>query len=122
MRPKRKAPSHRNWRTDRSHRAFWDLWPQLDHVLPVALGGDDDESNLVTCSGVSNMQKLHFTLEELGWNLRDPGNMTEWGGLTAWFLDYVDRNPKAMEAQHPAGAIEPWVKAARRAQADGHLD
>ena len=42
-------------------------------MLPVALGGDDDESNLVTCSGVSNMQKLHFTLEELGWNLRDPG-------------------------------------------------
>lgn len=38
-------PAHRNWKMDGTHLAFWELCPTIDHVVPVACGGADDESN-----------------------------------------------------------------------------
>ena len=29
-------PSHRNGKMDRTHLAFWELFPTIDHVVPVA--------------------------------------------------------------------------------------
>jgi hypothetical protein len=80
-------PFQTNWRMDACHFAFWELFPTVDHVLPVSRGGPDDESNWITTSMVRNSAKANFTLDELGWSLREPGNIQEWDGLTRWFVD-----------------------------------
>src|SRR5438270_6311700 len=37
-------PYHRNWKQSATHPAFYELYPTIDHVIPVARGGLDDES------------------------------------------------------------------------------
>ena len=32
-------PFHSNWKTDACHSAFWELFPTIDHVVPVSRGG-----------------------------------------------------------------------------------
>jgi hypothetical protein len=86
-------PFHKNWKTDACHFAFWQLFPTIDHVVSVARGGADDDSNWVSTSVLSNSAKANFTLEELGWTLRRPGNVAEWDGLTDWFLAQTRRDP-----------------------------
>lgn len=83
-------PFQSNWRTDTCHFAFWELVPTLDHILPVSRGGSDNEANWVTTSMLRNSAKANFTLDELGWPLRAPGNMRDWDGLLGWFLDQAD--------------------------------
>jgi hypothetical protein len=41
-------PFHRNGRFDVCHFGFWELFPTIDHYVPVARGGADDESNWIT--------------------------------------------------------------------------
>jgi hypothetical protein len=53
-------PSHRNGKMDRTHLAFWELFPTIDHVMPVTCGGADDESNWVCTSMRSNQIKTHW--------------------------------------------------------------
>jgi hypothetical protein len=43
-------PYHRNWKQSETHPAYWELFPTIDHVVPVARGGADDETNIVTTS------------------------------------------------------------------------
>ena len=50
-------PCHPNWKQTETHPAYWELYPSLDHVVPVARGGADDESNAVTTSMVRNAAK-----------------------------------------------------------------
>jgi hypothetical protein len=52
-------PSHRNGKMDRTHLAFWELFPTIDHVVPVACGGADDASNWVCTSMRTNQIKGH---------------------------------------------------------------
>jgi hypothetical protein len=61
-------PFHKNWKTDECHFAYWELFPTIDHLVPVARNGTNDESNLVTTSMVRNAAKANFTIEEIGWN------------------------------------------------------
>lgn len=86
-------PFHRNGRLDVCHFAFWEMFPTIDHFVPVARGGADDESNWITTSMVRNAAKSAFTLDELGWSLRPPGNIAEWDGLTGWFVDRAKADP-----------------------------
>src|SRR5437762_6078187 len=65
-------PYHPNWKTDRTHAAFWELGATIDHVVPITRGGVDDESNWVTTSMVKNSAKSNSTLEETGWKLHPP--------------------------------------------------
>jgi 5-methylcytosine-specific restriction endonuclease McrA len=89
-------PYHLNWKTDATHPAYWELSPTVDHVVPVSRGGKDNESNWVTTSMVRNSAKLNWTLDELGWSLKPPGDLRVWDGLIQWFLQYVAANPEML--------------------------
>ena len=62
-------PYHPNWKMESCHPAYWELAPTLDHVVPVARGGQDSIENWVTASMLSNARKANWTLDELGWTL-----------------------------------------------------
>jgi hypothetical protein len=86
-------PYQTNWKMDACHLGFWELYPTIDHVVPVSRAGADDESNWVTTSQLRNSAKANFTLDELGWSLREPGRMEDWDGLTGWFISQVRADP-----------------------------
>lgn len=95
-------PAHPNWLMSQSHFAFWELFPTIDHLIPVARGGVDDESNWVTTSMLRNSAKAHWMLDELGWTLSPPGDYAEWDGLSGWFVDYVGAQPELMADKYLA--------------------
>jgi hypothetical protein len=79
------------------HMMYWELFPTVDHLVPVARGGADDESNWVTTSMLRNSAKSNWLLSELDWTLAPPGDFRKWDGLTASFMDYIknDKSPFA---------------------------
>ena len=101
-------PFHPNWKMSETHPAYWELTPTVDHVIPVARGGADEESNWVTTSMLRNSAKGNWTLEELGWTLRPPSDANEWNGLLDWFRDYVTRDPDVLANSH----VKRWNRAA----------
>jgi hypothetical protein len=101
-------PAHPNWKMSESHFMYWELWPTVDHVVPVARGGNDDPSNWVTTSMLRNAAKGHWTLEELEWKLVPAGQLADWDGLSGWFLEFVGRDQSALESR----AIREWRQAA----------
>lgn len=102
-------PYHKNGRADLGHFAFWELFPSIDHVQPVSRGGADDESNWVTTSMLRNAAKSNWTLDELGWQLRPPGDMREWDGLMRWYVERCTRQPElAVDAR-----MKGWLRAAK---------
>lgn len=58
-------PFHSNWKADACHPAFWQLFPTIDHVVPVSRGGADADSNWMSTSMLRNSAKANLTLEEL---------------------------------------------------------
>lgn len=102
-------PFHRNWKISETHPAYWELFPTLDHIIPVALGGQDDDDNLVSTSMLRNAAKAHWVLEELGWSLHPPGDLTRWDGMLAWFLDFAERDHQILRNKY----IKRWYRAAR---------
>jgi hypothetical protein len=107
-------PAHPNWKMSDSHIVYWELFPTIDHVVPVARGGTDDDSNWVTTSMLRNAAKANWTLEELGWSLLPAGNVREWDGLMAWFVDYTRKHPKMILDRY----LTRWRLAALRALGD----
>ena len=101
-------PSHRNGKMDRTHLAFWELFPTIDHVVPVACGGADDGSNWVCTSMRSNQIKAHWRLEDLGWTLYPPGDPAQWDGLLAWFRQVIGKYQPLVE-QH--SLLRRWARA-----------
>lgn len=85
-------PFHRNWKMTETHVVYWELFPTVDHVVPVARGGADDEANWVTTSMLRNSAKSNWTLEELGWQLALPGDFKQWDGLLGWFIEFLKQN------------------------------
>jgi len=79
-------PYQRNWRQSETHPAFWELSPTIDHVVPIARGGPDHESNIVTTSMLRNAAKANWLLEELEWSLKPAPIAGEWDGMIGWFL------------------------------------
>ena len=84
-------PYHDNWKTDQCHQAWWDLFPSIDHIVPLAFGGTNDEDNLVCTSMKRNMAKATSSLEEIGWELHPAGKLPEWDGMMLWFVTYAQR-------------------------------
>lgn len=77
------VPYHPNWRTDSTHPLFVARTATFDHVSPHAHGGSDvNPENLVTACWTCNLQKSEFTLDRLGWTLREPHDASGWDGLT----------------------------------------
>ena len=107
-------PMHPNWRMAESHIAFWELFPTVDHVVPVARGGVDDKSNWVCTSMLKNQAKGHWTLEELGWDLQPAGRLDDWDGMTTWFFEYSESHPDLVNESR---YLSRWKRAAGRALA-----
>ncbi len=103
-------PYHPNWKMTECHIAYWELSATVDHVVPIARGGSNDETNLVTTSQLRNSAKANWTLEELGWTLSPPGN-DAWDGLTSWLRSYVRNNPEILRED---SMIRRWFKALER--------
>jgi hypothetical protein len=101
-------PFHPNWKMDLTHPAFWELYPTIDHVLPIARGGIDSEKNWVTTSQLRNSAKANWTLEELSWKLVPPGNVDEWDGLIGWFVDFIEEHDDLRANKY----LRTWLRAA----------
>lgn len=84
---------HQNWKMSECHIAYYELSPTIDHVVPIARGGADNESNWVTTSMLRNSAKANWTLEELGWQLVPPGNPADWDGLMPLYIKLVESQP-----------------------------
>ena len=108
-------PAHRNWKMTESHLVYWELFPTIDHVYPVARGGADSEANWVTTSMMRNSAKSNWTLEELGWSLHPSGNLENWDGLTSWYLQYFDDHPEYQKDPY----LKRWYRAAVRFAGSG---
>ena len=103
-------PYHRNWKSDATHSAYWDLGATLDHVVPVARGGADEESNWVTTSMARNSAKMNFTIDQLGWTLHPGGDFDEWDGLMRWSVEYGRGKPELLGIS----TLKTWHRAAKR--------
>lgn len=102
-------PAHPNWKMSASHIAYWELFPTVDHVVPVARGGTDDESNWVTTSMLRNSAKSNWTLEELGWPLLAAETKNTWDGLVGFCQDYLATHPEHLSDKY----IARWHRAAK---------
>jgi 5-methylcytosine-specific restriction endonuclease McrA len=85
-------PFHSNWKMTETHQSYWELFPTLDHIVPIARGGTAEDANLVSTSMLRNSAKSNWTLEELAWSLHPPGKIKEWDGMLSWFLSYAKEN------------------------------
>jgi hypothetical protein len=103
-------PAHPNWKMSESHMIYWELFPTVDHVQPVARGGADAPENWATTSMVLNSAKSNWTLSELRWTLLPPGDAS-WDGMLQWFLDFVSRSPEHLADTY----LKNWHSAATRA-------
>jgi hypothetical protein len=110
-------PFQSSWKATETHPAYWEVGATIDHLIPVSLGGLDDESNWRTTSMVHNFAKMNFCLKDLGWKERPRGDPNEWDGLLRWFLRYAAEHP-----EHVAkGSLRQWHLAAQRAVDSGLL-
>ncbi|MGD1047231.1 MAG: HNH endonuclease domain-containing protein [Candidatus Krumholzibacteriaceae bacterium] len=82
--------------------SYWELFPTIDHIVPVARGGSDTDSNRVTTSMMRNAAKANWTMEELGWFLQPAGDLRQWDGLMKHFLALIDMDPTPL--------AEPYIK------------
>ena len=94
-----------------AHIANWELMATVDHKIPEARGGTHDRSNLITASMNMNGAKGNQTVEELPFELYGPGSIDDWDGLTAWFLDYVEKNPSYLDL---SSYVRSWHRATRQ--------
>ncbi len=99
-------PYHPHWSYEKCHHAYWEYYPTIDHLTPIALGGADVVENWVTTSMIHNSAKSSFTLEQLGWQLFPEGNILEWDGLSGEFILLVERNHNLLNDRK----IKEWYK------------
>ncbi len=95
-----------------THIAYWELFPTVDHIKPIARGGHDTEENIITTSMIRNAAKSNFTLEEIGWSVKEPGNLNDWDGLTKIFKQLIKANSLLIKDQY----IRTWQTALQRAE------
>ena len=78
-------------RMGESHVAFWELWPTIDHIVPVARGGSHEPSTWVCTSMLRKSVKSNWKLEEIGWTLMEGECIEDWDGLMGWFLEHREQ-------------------------------
>ena len=106
----REFPYHINWKTDACHFAFYELFPTIDHLIPVSRGGADSEDNRISTSMIRNAAKANFTIQELGWCLVPAGDINVWDGLTHWFLQQLTVRKELRETRY----FRFWYDAAKK--------
>ena len=99
-------PYQAHWKTSECHIAFYEYSPTIDHIIPISLGGEDTNRNWATTSMLNNSAKANFTLEQLQWNLKDKGKITEWDGLSHLFIEIVDKDNSLLKIKR----IKDWYK------------
>lgn len=99
-------PYHPHWKMTETHGAYWELIPTIDHVYPIAKGGEDKEENWVTTSMKNNSIKSNYTIDEIHWKLYPKGNINEWDGLTKVFLQLVRNDEELLKDAY----IKSWYK------------
>jgi hypothetical protein len=104
-------PYHPNWKSGACHQWYWELFPTVDHIVPVTLGGLDESENWVTTSMFNNLAKSNITLENLGWSIAPRGDFNKWDGLIHWFVKFIGSNPTWLKKSY----INNWFKAADKA-------
>ncbi len=102
----------KNWKMTETHLIYWELFPTIDHIVPVARGGQDNESNLVTTSMIRNSAKSNWTIEQLGWKLHDRGQLKDWDGLINCFMSLIKKNETYSRNKY----IMDWTKALIKAK------
>lgn len=93
-------PYHPNWKMTETHSAYWDFHPTIDHLVPIAQGGQDEDSNWVTTSMFNNSRKANWTLEQLQWQLYEPGDIRDWNGLSNVFLQLVEKDKELLKDKY----------------------
>tara|TARA_Y100001936_G_scaffold121045_1_gene118400 strand:+ start:233 stop:823 length:591 start_codon:yes stop_codon:yes gene_type:complete len=106
----RDFPYQKHWKMSETHIAWWELIPTVDHVEPVARGGEDKEWNWVCTSQLRNSAKSNWKLEELGWKRKkEIVDLKKWDGMMGWFMEYMKTAPKKIRDDK---YITKWHKAA----------
>ncbi len=77
---------------ENSHSAHWDLFPTIDHIDPIANGGEDIPENWITTSMTTNMKKSSMTVEQLNLKIHPPGKLDDWDGLCSWYVQYFQNH------------------------------
>ena len=101
----------KNWKRSETHIIYWDLFPTIDHHVPVTRHGEDNENNWITTSMIRNSAKASWTTEELGWELFEEGKLDDWDGLINYFIDLTNKNPDYEKDNY----INQWRKALLKA-------
>ena len=104
-------PYHPHGKMTEGHVAYWELFPTIDHIVPIARGGKDTIENWVTTSMLHNQVKNNWTLEQLNWTLYAPSNYEDWDGLTAKFVQFVLQRPELLQDKY----ISSWFRASQSA-------
>lgn len=103
-------PFHPHWKMTETHIAYWELIPTLDHIYPIAKGGQDDKSNWVTTSMKNNSIKSNYTIDEIHWMLYPQGDIKEWDGLSKSFIKLVDNNKELLKDNY----IKAWYNISKK--------
>lgn len=102
-------PYHPHWKMTETHNAYWELIPTIDHIYPIAKGGEDNEKNWVTTSMKNNSIKSNYTIDEIHWNLYPKGDICEWDGLTKVFLQLIKNDRELLNDSY----IKSWYKVSK---------
>ncbi len=103
-------PYHPHWKMTETHMAYWELYPTIDHLVPIAQGGADDEFNWVTTSMFTNSKKANWTIEQLGWKLKSIGDFNKWDGLNRIFIKLVGKDKSLLKDSY----IKRWYNPTKR--------
>lgn len=90
-------PYQLHWKMSETHIAYYELMPTIDHIVPIAIGGQDNYDNYVTTSMMHNQMKGMWTIEQLNWTVKPKGDLSEWDGLTKEFVEIVKGNKDLMK-------------------------
>lgn len=99
-------PYHLHWKMSECHIAYWRYAASIDHIIPVARGGDaSSKENLVTSCYMCNSIKQNWLIDELRWQIQ-PIGITDWNGLSS-------RLPSLCEIANLAHEpyFEKWLRA-----------
>jgi hypothetical protein len=99
-------PYQSHWKMEECHSAYWELVPTIDHIVPIALGGEDKPSNYATTSMLHNSVKSNWTLEQLNWKLYPAGDINEYDGLTDLFVRLTENDLELFDDPY----IKRWYK------------
>lgn len=105
-------PYHPNWKMSDCHIAYWEMFPTYDHIVPIARGGKDESSNIVTTSQMMNSSKSGFLLEETGLKIVPGGNIADWDGMISWYINYMSKNYNNISLGDTS--FKAWDKALRK--------